>query len=171
MKARLQRVEATPYLEWWRETYGGPAGLLDGLACFQGGKYAVWIASVDLDTIGMEHLVEGAGIPFARIGRRHWKPAGPAVRHFGAAATRGVFEATRKETAHFLAGETLPPRADDPRFAGTPRGYAIVRLRGVPIGCGLWCAAGLESNVPKGRRIEAVDLPPSGGSLGGLADL
>ena len=73
-----------------------------------------------------------------------------------------MFEATREEAGAFLAGETLPPVEGDERFAGMPRGYAIVRSGGVPIGCGLWMAAGLESNVPKGRRIETVDLPPPG---------
>lgn len=160
MSGPLERVDAAPYFEWWRQTYGGPEEQFEDLSCYQRGKYSIWIASRELDLEGIGELVEGAGFPFARLGRRHWKPAGPAVAHFGATATRGVFEATRAEAEAVLAGETLPPDDADPRFAGHPRGYAIVRLAGVPIGCGLWCAAGLESNVPKGRRLKSVDLPP-----------
>lgn len=163
----LVRVDAEPYFAWWHQAFGGPDDQFAGLACFQRGKYSIWIATDDLRTDGIEALLEGAGIPFARLGRRHWKPAGPAVTHLGATATRGVFEATPAEATAFLAGETLAPDEGDARFAGDPRGYAIVRLGGVPIGCGLWCAAGLESNVPKGRRVESVDLPPGGMPLSG----
>lgn len=160
MPTPLIPVDSEPYFEWWLTTYGGPEDLFAGLTCFQQGKYSVWLAAAALGTEGLEPVIEGLGFPFARLGRRHWKPAGPAVRHFGAVATRGVFEATASETVAFLAGGTLAPRDDDRRFAGRPRGYAIVRYAGTPVGCGLWCAAGLESNVPKGRRIDEVDLPP-----------
>lgn len=160
-RTRYRRVEGAPFRAWWMETYGGRAGLLDQWAFFQRGKNSVWIASADVDPRGLDP-VDGVGIPFVRMGRRIWKPAGPAVQQFGAAARRNVLEADATETTALLAGGTVDLPPDDPRLPERRRGHAIVRYLGVPVGCALWRGTSLESCVPKGRRLANVDLPCSG---------
>lgn len=159
-RRRYVRVDPEPYHSWWMETYGGPEGLLEGMPCFQRGKNDVWIASPGVEP-GRLVPVDGVGIPFARIGRRVWKPAGAAVQQFGAVAERNVLEATPEEAATILSGGTVRPEPDDPRIPADRRGHAIVRRHGIPVGCALWRGRDLESCVPKGRRLVTPDLPAS----------
>lgn len=159
-RTRYEPVDAAPYRDWWMETYGGPDGMLDGTSFFQRGRSSVWIAAGDVDPRGLDP-VDGVGIPFVRIGRRVWKPAGPAVQQYGDRAVRNVVEASAEETVTLLAGGRIELDADDPRLPPQRRGHAIVRFRGLPVGCGLWRGTDLDSCVPKGRRLQEPDLPPA----------
>ncbi len=143
-------------IAWWCETFATDPRVFSPYALYAGGRNRVWIAAAELDLHGLER-VEAVGVAFARVGGRTPKPTTAAVQQFGLHAQARTVEVGDEGARAFLARAALAADA----VAGTPgRGYAIVRWRGVPLGCGLWRDGRLESNVPAGRALDSVDLPP-----------
>ena len=156
----FRRVPGQEYADWWHQRYGTPPDLFAALAFFQRGRATVWVAAASVQLQGLP-VVDGVGIPFARIGGRVWKPTSSAAIQFGAAATRNLVEVTLHE-AELLVGRS-PVLLDrhDPRRQLPIRGYVLARLHGVPIGCVLWRGTHIESCVPKARAVAELDRAPS----------
>ena len=158
MNDRYLPVDGAPYLEWWQQQFETPPETLRDCSFWQRGRFSIWIAAADVDP-GAVAPVDGVGIPFLRTGREVWKPTSVAVIEFGLEARRNVVELDREETLRFLDREVIEFAPGDPRGALPNRGFVIARYHGLPTGCGLWNRGTLESHVPKGRRVENVDLP------------
>ena len=158
MADRYVLVDGRPYLEWWQQQFDTPPGTLRGCSFWQRGRFSIWIAAADVDPGGLAP-VDGVGIPFLRTGREVWKPTSVAVIEFGLDAARNVVELDRDETLRFLDRQTIEFTAGDARGTLPNRGFVIARYHGQPLGCGLWRRGTLESAVPKGRRMVALDLP------------
>lgn len=158
MTDRYVRVDGASYIEWWHGQYGVPAASLERCTFWRRGQRSIWIAAPAVDP-GELTPVDGVGIPFLRTGREVWKPTSVAAIEFGLEAERNVVDLTAKETVRFLDREAIEFEPPDPRAALPNRGYAIARYCGVPLGCGLWRRGGIESAVPKGRRVVSADIP------------
>lgn len=152
------RLARAAYVEWWHERYGGPDDTFDRYAFWQRGRNTVWASARDTEPGDVEP-VDGIGIPLLRIGRRIWKPTTIAALHFGAIATRNVFEVTAAETRVLLDRGALEPAPDDPRLWEGMRGFVIPRYLGAPIGLAEWRRGTLASVISKSRRISDLDLP------------
>lgn len=154
------RVAGQEYADWWHERYGTPPDLFAALAFFRRGQATVWVASASVQLEGLA-VVDGVGVPFARVGGQVWKPTSSAAIQFGAAATRNVVEVTAPEAELLLARSPVLLEPHDPRRQLPNRGYVLARLHGVPIGCVLWRGTHIESCIPKARMIVELDRAPS----------
>ena len=158
MGDRYLPVDGAPYLEWWQHQFATPPEILEGCSFWQRGRYSIWVAAADVDP-GEIAPVDGVGIPFLRTGREVWKPTSVAVIEFGLDARRNVVELDRDETMRFLDRQVIEFAAGDARGKLPNRGFVIARYHRLPVGCGLWSRGTLESAVPKGRRMAAMNLP------------
>ena len=162
MLKQFQRLDRKPYVSWWTDRFGTPEGLFDSCSMWQRSKASVWVAALDVEP-GNVAPVDGVGFPLLRVGGRAWKPTSVGLVHFGLQATRNVVELDANETAHFLAGQTIKLRSDDPRHGLAIRGFILARYLGVPLGCAEWRTGAIRSVVPKGRRNSAADVPRTAG--------
>ena len=151
-------VESRRGFEFCDEVFGIGADAFAGLGLYQRGKSTLWVACTDLMLDGLRP-VDGVGIPFLRIDRAAWKLTAVAAVQFGGLATRNVVEVDAVETARLMRREPVEFPPGDPRRDLPWKAHVIVRHRGVPIGIALWRGEGLDSSVPKGRTVEAIDLP------------
>lgn len=156
--AAFRPVDAGPYLRWWCERFGAASDAFAGLACYQRGKSSVWIARCDLALAGLEP-VDGVGIPFVRVGRADWKATNAAAVRFGHLATRQFVELAAEDLAAVMRGETLQLRVGDSRVVAATGGHAIVRFRGLGVGCARLVDGELRSEIPRGRQLDCADLP------------
>jgi NOL1/NOP2/fmu family ribosome biogenesis protein len=156
--ARFVRVESRDAIEWCESMFGISRDMFDGLQLYQRGKGTLWVGTKGLLLDGLRP-VDGAGIPFIRVGRRIWKITSVAAIQFGHAATRNVVEVEAEEARALMRGEAFEFPAGDARADLPWRGHVIARFRGVPLGCMQWRGSGVESSLPKGRHLPEVDLP------------
>lgn len=155
---RFVRVESRRGFEFCEEIFGIDPACFEGLALYQRGRSTLWAASAGLDLEGLRP-VDGVGIPMLRVDRAVWKLTSAAAIQFGRTARRNVVELDAAEAAAMLRRDPVAFAAGDPRRELPWKAHVIVRYRGVPLGCALWRGDGLESSIPKGRAVEAVDLP------------
>jgi NOL1/NOP2/fmu family ribosome biogenesis protein len=158
MRQSYSRVEAEPFVTWWREQYEDLPGRLAEATFWRRGRWNVWVASPDV-LPGDVEPVDGVGIPFLRTGRQVWKPTQIAAIEFGSTAARNVVDLAFDEMITFLDGGTIRFAPDDARGAEGRRGFVVARHAGVAFGCGLWRQGTLESAVPKGRQVAFLDSP------------
>ncbi|MFQ5846638.1 MAG: hypothetical protein ACE5IQ_03075 [Candidatus Methylomirabilales bacterium] len=131
-------------LEFWHGRFGVPFSALKGLRFLVRGKN-VWAMA---DLMGVEEAlallkVEAAGLPFLRKRRSLWKPTTAALLFLGDAIAKNVVDLTAEQLNPFLRGEIL---------AGpflVEGGYVAVRYEGKMLGCALYGAAGLKSQLPR----------------------
>lgn len=157
MLGPFRKVDREPILEWWYERFGIPARAFADLHFYQRGKATIWLSSAEADELGSAR-VEAIGIPMIRLGARFWKPTSIAIVGLAQQATRNAIDVDEEEARRFLAGTESVFDEDDPRLEGLTGGFVVVRFCGVALGCGEWRRGALYSNVPKGRRIEKLDL-------------
>ncbi|MFB6164829.1 MAG: hypothetical protein ABEJ31_06690 [Haloarculaceae archaeon] len=144
--ARPTRAEV---LTWWKERFGVPPTVWEGVTFWEKGKGKLWAFRSAPDS---PVRVEGLGMSMLRTRGEHWKPTTDAVQRFGAHATENVIHLDRSAAAAFVAGHDQELAWDG------DWGYLIAahEIAGdtEPIGVGLYLHGELRSQIPKGRRRE-----------------
>jgi NOL1/NOP2/fmu family ribosome biogenesis protein len=157
MSTSFIRLDGQPYVEWWEDRFGLSPATFAGLCFYQRGRSTVWAGVPDVDDLTGAR-VEAVGIPLLRLGARFWKPTSIAIITFASMASRNVLDLDDQETRRFLAGSESCLEATDPRREDLAPGFIVARHDGVAIGCGEWHHGTLYSCIPKGKRVESVDL-------------
>lgn len=156
-RAPFVEIDGAEYLRWWRERFDSDPDPFEAIRFYQRGKANVWAGTAGIDSLNQART-DAVGLAMLRIGRRIWKPTSVAIIAFGSDSRNNVIDLDRDEARAFLAGASLALPEDDSRRALLTRGFIAVRYCEVAIGCGEWRDGVLYSCLPKGRRVERIDM-------------
>lgn len=153
----LPRHERERLIKWMEETFGIPRNRVEPLLLFKRGR-DIWMAHPQLEEVlewnqdqGRDTLpITRMGTRLARQDRHNYRLTTPGIQSLGQWATKRVVELTREEAERYIRGEdvTLDYTPD------IPRGQAIVRVQGRPLGSGLLEGNRIKNQIPVALRVK-----------------
>lgn len=115
---------------------------------------SVWIVSSDPRLPALARLkVRSVGLMLLREVGRYLKPTSVALQLLGAHAERNVVTLTPKELEELVENGEI--KGDFP----ATRGYVIISLEDLPVGCGLYLPPRLLSRLPhlfRGKKVAGL---------------
>lgn len=140
--------ERREYIRFWVNRFGVPESVFDGLIFLRRGRN-VWVFSGDSHILNELKYAASAGIKLLEIGKKGFKPTTAAIQVFGRYAVKNVVcLESFDDVLVFMTGGIIQ------RSFNVDKGFVIVRFGDDILGCGLYGASGLISQIPKHRRIE-----------------
>lgn len=149
----LETSERDRVLGFFADRFGMNLSVFGGYELRKKGT-SVWIVSSDPRLPALARLkVRSVGLMLLREVGRYLKPTSVALQLLGAHAERNVVTLTPKELEELVENGEI--KGDFP----ATRGYVIISLEDLPVGCGLYLPPRLLSRLPhlfRGKKVAGL---------------